>query len=52
MSGIALCEKPTKAGWDEKFGDLQHPTVRDALQSVGLLGRSHHTSEGTAGLRA
>ena len=33
-----------KAGWDQKFGDIYYPTIRDALQNVGLL-KARETSD-------
>lgn len=30
-----------KAGWDERFNNISHPTTRDALRELGLLEKSN-----------
>ncbi len=37
-------ERLKKAGWDQKFGNIYYPTIRDALQNVGLL-KARETSD-------
>ena len=38
---LQVRERLERAGWHERFGDIEYPTTRDALRAVGLLRESH-----------
>jgi SulP family sulfate permease len=47
---LEVRERLKNAGWEETFGDLiLHPTTRDALHAIGLVGETEanveHSSE-------